>query len=72
MFVCYHHGVRQYSLDWWRTAMSGGAILTQERLRKIAKSLQLVRNRRKSVDRRHVVEMRVNGRKVRPILVERG
>jgi hypothetical protein len=52
--------------------MSGSTILTQERLRKITKSLQLVRNRRKSVERRHVVEMRVNGRKVRPILVERG
>lgn len=52
--------------------MSDSTIIAQERLRKIAKSLQLVRNRRKSVERRHVVEMRVNSRKVRPILVERG
>ena len=51
--------------------MSGSTILTQERLRKIAKSLQLVRNRRKSVVRANVVELRVNGRKVTPIVVER-
>jgi hypothetical protein len=50
--------------------MRGGTILTQKRLRKIAKSLQLVRNRRRSVVRQDVVEMQVNGRKVCPVVVE--
>jgi hypothetical protein len=51
--------------------MRGSTIPAQERLRKIAKSLLLVRNRRRSVGRRHVLEMRVNGHKVSSIPVER-
>lgn len=46
-------------------------MVSQKRLRRLAKSLQLVRNRRNSIARRKAAEARVMGRKVCPVIVER-
>lgn len=51
--------------------MRGGTVASQKRLRKLAKSLQLVRNRRNSVARRKLAEARMMGRKVCPVVAER-
>jgi hypothetical protein len=51
--------------------MRGSTMVSQKRLRRLAKSLQLVRNRRNSLARRKVAETRAMGRKACPVVVER-